>query len=125
MNALRATARFSDDGETYSEDGRYRLWLDIRLHEREITRTACVLLMNPSTARVKNGFLVPDPTVAKVKPSAKAPGFLADAPPALARALAVHQEFKRRVIAPLPTFSPWAISQEKILDTIEAIEAGR
>jgi hypothetical protein len=65
VKLLPATARFSDDGKRYADDGKFRLWLDIRLHDRRVERTACVLLMNPSTARVDNGFLVSDPTVTK------------------------------------------------------------
>ena len=63
--SVPATARFSDDGETYADDGRYRLWLDIALPFFR-NRTCAGLMMNPSTARVENGHLISDPTVARL-----------------------------------------------------------
>lgn len=64
---LRAEARFSDNGSRFAADGRYRHWLDIRLEKNAegVGTTACVIGMNPSTARVENGLLVPDPTVTR------------------------------------------------------------
>lgn len=64
--ALRATVRFSDDGVFYADDGRFRLWLDVQLHDSLFHRTATALMMNPSTARAENGYLVPDRTVSKL-----------------------------------------------------------
>ena len=59
---LQATARFSDDGATYAVDGKFRLWLDIYLHADgrlpTVYKTACGLLMNPSTAKVVDADLV-------------------------------------------------------------------
>lgn len=61
-----ATARFSDDGKTYADDGRYRLRLDIQLSKLLSDRTCVGLMMNPSTACVTNGYLISDPTVTRL-----------------------------------------------------------
>lgn len=61
---MRATAKFSDDGATFSDAGQYRLLLDIEINAA-LSRVACALMMNPSTAHVVDGRLKPDRTISK------------------------------------------------------------